>query len=133
MADVVVVSNEVLNVLVLLGILGLISTFLLKFYNILNGVGIYDMSVSIIVLSIGTIAYLFIEIGLFLNVAQDIGTAILEYNIYYWFARVLFIMLWFFWFVELILYAAAKVVEPMERMAKRKEERRQSSQFFRAY
>ena len=84
--------------------------------------------------AVGTICYLFIEIGLFLNVTQDIGAAILEYNVYYWFARILFIMLWVFWFAELIIYAALSATEPLDRMAKRKEARRQqSSQFFRSY
>ena len=135
MADIVVFSNEILNVLVLLGILGLIFTFLFKFYNILNSVKIYDIQMSIIFLSVGTIAYLFIEIGLFLNVTQDVSAVILEYNIYYWFARVLYLMLWIFWFVEIILYAAFSSTETLERMSKRKEERRQqrSMQFFRPY
>lgn len=135
MADIVVFSNEILNVLVLLGILGLIFTFLFKFYNILHSVKIYDIQMSVIFLSVGTIAYFFIEIGLFLNVTQDVSAAMLEYNIYYWFARVLYLMLWIFWFVEIILYAAFSSTETLERMSKRKEERRQqrSMQFFRPY
>ena len=132
MTEVVVVTNEILSLLVLLGILGLISTFLLKFYNILSSVQLYNIQLSIIVLSIGTFCYLFIEIGLFLNIAQGIEDSLLEYNIYYWFARVLFIMLWMFWFAEMIIYTAYTVAEPLDRMSKRKEERQQSSQFFRA-
>lgn len=132
MADVVVFSNEILNVLVLLGILGLIFTFLFKFYNILNSVKVYTIQFSVIVLSVGTIAFLFIEIGLFLNISQNVAAAILEYNVYYLFARVLYVSLWVFWFAELLLYATFSSTEQLERMSKRKDERRQqSTQLFR--
>lgn len=123
MSDIVVFSNEILNVLVLLGILGLIFTFLLKLYNILDGGKAYDVKLGIIILAVGTIAYLFIEIGVFLNIAQDVEATLLEYNMYYLFARILLILLWVFWFIELIFNAIDTVADPLKRMAKRRNER----------
>lgn len=132
MPDVVVFANEILNVLVLLGILGLIFTFLIKFYNILSRAEVYDISMSIIILAVGTICYLFIEVGLLLNATQDLEANILEFNFYYWFARVFYILIWVFWFVELILYAAFAPVKELGRMKERQEERMQRSiEFFR--
>jgi len=102
--------------LTMFALLGLFGTFLLKLYNILRSCSFYDIAESIIVLAVGTIAYLFIEIGLYLNLT-------LEYSIYFWFARVFIIMLWVLWFAELIIYAAFSVNEPFTRMNKRKNER----------
>ena len=100
-------------------LLFLVGTFLLKLYNILYSCNFYDIQQSIIVLIVGTISYLFIEIGLYLNLD-------LEFNIYFWFARVMLLLIWVFWFAELIIYASHSVSDATEsftRMNKRKNER----------
>lgn len=106
----------------------LVGTFLLKLYNILYSCKVYDIQKSIIVLIVGTISYLFIEIGLYLNLN-------LEFNIYFWFARVLLLLVWVFWFAEIMIYASQSAVEATEaftRMNKRKNERMKNS-FNRGY
>ena len=91
MADVVVLSNEVLSVFMILGILGLVCTFLLKLFNVLKSCEVYDIAISIIVLAVGTISFIFIEIGVMISFGQGVESILLEYNIYFWFAR-LFIL-----------------------------------------
>jgi len=123
MSDVVVFSNDILTIFMIFGILGLISTFLLKFYNVLDACDFYDIKISIIVLAIGIISYLFIEVGVLITISQEAEDTILEYNIYFWFARIFIIMLWVFWFAEMIFYAGKSAVDPLKRMSKRREER----------
>ena len=97
----------------------LVGTFLLELYNILNSCDFYKIQESIIVLAVGTISYLFIEIALYLNLD-------LEFNIYFWFARVFLLLIWMFWFAELFMYAGKSVAEATDaftRMNKRKNER----------
>lgn len=97
----------------------LVGTFLLQLFNVLKSCEFYDIQESIIVLAVGTIAYLFIEISLLLNLD-------LEFNIYFWFARIFLIMIWIFWFAELLIYAGKSVVDAADtftRMNKRKDER----------
>jgi len=123
MAEVVVVPNEVLNILVLLSIMGLIGIFLVKFYNILHKGQKFSVQISTVFLAVGMICFLFIEIGLFLTIPLDIETSLLEFNFYHWFSRVFIAMIWVFWFVELIFNAADSVTDSVTRMTKRREER----------
>ena len=123
MSDVVVFSNEVLTVFMIFGILGLISIFLVKLLNILDKADLYDSKISVITLAIGIISYVFIEIGVLVTVGQNVEATLIEYNIYNWFARVFIILIWIFWFAELFLYAAKSMIEPLKRMAKRRDER----------
>jgi len=123
MAEVVVVPNEVLNILVLLSIMGLIGIFLVKFYNILHKGDKFSVQISTVFLAVGMICFLFIEIGLFLTIPLDIETSLLEFNFYHWFSRVFIIMIWIFWFIELFFNAASSITEPFTRMTKRREER----------
>lgn len=125
MTDVIITSNEVLNIIVILGILGLISTFLLKFYNVLKICDIYNIQLSVIVLAIGVISFIFIEMGALITVNQDVNS-VLEYAVYLNFSRLFIIIIWFFWFAELIIYAGKTVhesVEEAERMTKRRNDR----------
>lgn len=119
----VVFSNNLLSLLLLLGILGLISIFLLKFYNILKAAEIYDIQMSIITLAIGSIAFVFVEIGTFLTFFSATEAILIEYAIYLWFARIFIIMIWLFWFAELIFYAGKITIEPLKRMQKRRNDR----------
>jgi len=123
MAEVVVVPNEVLNVLVLLSIMGIIAIFLVKFYNILHKGDKFSVQMSTVFLAVGMICYLFIEIGLFVTVPLDVETSLIEFNFYHWFSRVFIVMIWIFWFIELIFNAASSVTDSVTRMAKRREER----------
>lgn len=123
MSDIVVYSNDVLTVLLLLGILGLISVFLLKLYNILDKCDFYDLKLSIVSLAIGVICYLLIEIGILITIGKNIESTYIEYSIYFWFARIFIVMVWIFWFAEIIIYAAKSAVEPVSRMTKRRTER----------
>jgi len=113
----VVIANEVLNALVMLSLLGIIGVFLLKLYNVLHMGRFYSVQASVIVLAVGTISYLFIEIGLFLNLT-------VEYNVYQWLGRGFFVMIWFFWLVEILMHVAVvAAVKPLDRMEKRKADR----------
>lgn len=123
MADIVVLSNEVLSVFMILGILGLVCTFLLKLFNVLKACEVYDIAISIIVLAVGTISYIFIEIGVMVSFGQGVESILLEYNIYFWFSRLFIILLWILWFAELFIYAAASTVDTLTRMTKRRDER----------
>lgn len=130
MTTTVISSTGIIDVFILVSILILIFVFLLKLYNILNGVKVYELSLSVIVLAIGTFAYLFIEVGVMLNFAKTTldATVLAEYNIYFWIARLLMIFNWIFWFVELIMYSVVKNIEYMDannltRMSKRRNDR----------
>jgi len=97
----------------------LVGTFLLKLYNVLQSCEFYKIQESIIVLAVGTVSYLFVEIGLYLNLD-------LEFNIYFWFARIFLILIWIFWFAEILIYAGKSVAEATDeltRMSKRRNER----------
>jgi len=117
----IVFANEVLSALVLFSIIGIIGIFLVKLYNILHAGQVYEIQMSVITLAVGFFAYLFIEIGLFLNLT-------IEYNVYLWLSRGLMLMITIFWVVELLVYAAVSVVEaPLQRMQKRRADRLQNN------
>lgn len=116
--------SDVLIALMVFSILGLIFTFLLKLHNLLNSCGFYSIQESVIVLSVGTIAYVFIEIGSMVTFGS--GADLVEFNLYFWFSRVFIILLWVFWFAELLVYAAKETIkasEDLTRMSKRRQER----------
>ena len=123
MSDTVIFSNDALTAFVIFGILGLIFMFLLKLNNVLHHGDYYEIQKSVLTLAVGTICYIFIEIGVMINFTQDTTSVLLEYNMYFWFARIFIILLWFLWFVELIFYAAQETIEPLTRMTKRRNER----------
>lgn len=123
MADVVVTTNEIISILVLLGILGMIATFLYKLYNVLNGGEICDLAMTIVILAIGSFAYIFVEVGIFVNITHNVEAILLEYHVYFMLARPLMVLIWILWFVELFLNATKVTVDPLKRMSKRREER----------
>lgn len=123
MVEVVAIPNEVLNVLVLLSILGISGIFLAKLYNVLHKGEKFSIQMSTVLLSVGIICYLFIEIGLFLSIPLGIESALREYNFYMWYSRIFLLMIFLFWFVELLFNAVTQVTEPLERMTKRRDER----------
>lgn len=123
MTEVVVTSNEIISILVLLGILGLIATFLYKLYNVLNGGEICDLAMTIVILAIGSFAYIFVEVGIFINMTHDIDAILIEYNVYFMLARPLMALIWILWFVELFLNTTKVTVDPLKRMSKRRNER----------
>ncbi len=110
--------NLVLNDLVFFSIIGIIAIFLLKLYNVLTASSLYDRAMSVITLSMGLIFYLFIEVGLFLNLT-------LEFNFFMWFSRVFIVMIFVLWIVELFVYAAVSVSNDLglSRMMKKRVER----------
>ena len=123
MPDIVVSSTGILDVLVLIGILVLIFVFILKLYNILTNVDLYDIALSVVVLAIGMFAYIFIEIGTLLSFTSDVESILLEYNMYFWFARLLIVFIWIFWFAEIFLFSVKQTTETLSRMPKRRNER----------
>jgi len=128
MSDVVVLPGEVLNILLVLGVLGLISMFLLKLYNLLHVCEFYSLQLSIILLALGTICYTFIEISILITLGNTSSTdsTLIEYNIYNWFSRIFIILLWIFWVAELFFYATKQITmdnNQLERMSKRRSER----------
>jgi len=130
MTEIIVTSNEVLNVLVILGMLGLVSMFLVKLYNILKACEFYTIQHSIISLAVGTISYIFIEMGVLVTMSSN-SDAALEFNTYFWFTRIFIIMLWILWFSELFIYSSKIVTDALnqpERMTKRRNERVNSYQ-----
>ena len=82
----------------------LIGIFLLKLYNVLQAGGFYDVQLSIVSLAVGTICYMFIQVGLLLNL--DV-----EFHVYLMVARVMLLMIWIFWVVELYIYIARQTAE----------------------
>lgn len=123
MVEVVSLSNEVLTVLVLLSILGIIGIFVVKLYNILYSGTKFSIQISTVFLIMGVICYLFIEIGLFVSIPSNIDTTLIEYNFYLWFSRLFLILIFVFWFVELLLNVVHQTTEELTRMTKRRSER----------
>lgn len=123
MPEVVAIPNEVLNILVLLSMLGITGIFMVKLYNVLHAGEKFSIQISTIFLAASVIAYLFIEVGLFLSIPLDVESTLLEYNFYMWYARVFLLMNFIFWLAELLFNAGKQVAEPFERMAKRRNER----------
>lgn len=107
---------EVIADLTFFAIFFLIGAFLLELYNLLKSCKLYEIQESIIVLAVGTVAYLFIQFGLYMNLT-------LEYNIYMWFSRGLLLLLWVFWIASLFIYAGYAATEPFTRMQKRRNNR----------
>jgi len=123
MAEVVVIPNEILNVLIFLSVLGIIAVFLAKLYNILHRGKEFTIQMSTILLAIGMICFLFIEVGLLINVPVVPETSLLEFNFYNWFSRIFIVMVWIFYFIELLLhtlYVMEETANGATRMAKRR-------------
>lgn len=104
----------IMDDLVFFSIIGIIIIFLLKLYNVLTGCDLYDQPMSVITLAIGFFTYLFIEVGLFLNLT-------VEFNIFMFLSRILILVIFILWIVEIIIYAAITAAEAttFTRMKKR--------------
>jgi len=109
----------VIDDLTFFALFGLIATVMIKLYNVMKFCDLYDKAESVIILCIGVVCYLFIEMGLFLNLT-------IEYNVYFLISRIFILLLVVLWFAEILMYAAISVVEPFTRMDKRKNERYQN-------
>lgn len=123
MSEVVVFSNDALMFFLIFGILGLVGTFLLKLYNILNGCEFYDIKMSVVTLAIGTISFMLILISVLITFSKAVESTYIEYNIYMWFSRIFIVMLWIFFFGEILIYAGKSTQDILTRMSKRRNER----------
>lgn len=105
----------ILDDLVFFSVLGIIAIFLLKLYNVLTRCDLYDRAMSIVLVALGFIVYFFIEIGLFLNLT-------IEFNIMMQLSRILMLLIFILWIVEILIYAALSVGEAgdLTRMQKRR-------------
>ena len=113
-------ANVIIDDLVFFSIIGIIALFLLKLYNVLTVCDLYDWPMSVITLALGFITYLFIEVGLFLNLT-------IEFNFFMWISRIFILMIFILWIVEILLYAALNVADQTDltRMMKKRNERSQ--------
>ena len=110
--------NFVINDLVFFSVIGIIAVFLLKLYNVLTACSLYDRAMSVIALAMGLMFYLFIEVGLFLNLT-------LEFNFFMWFSRVFILIIFVLWVVEILVYAAVSISNDLglSRMMKKRSEK----------
>lgn len=108
----------IMDDLVFFSVIGIIIIFLLKLYNVLTGCDLYDKAMSVVTLCIGFLTYLFIEIGLFLNLT-------IEFNIFMFLSRILILVIFILWVVEILIYAAITTAEAtsLTRMMKNRSER----------
>lgn len=113
-------ANVIIDDLVFFSMIGIIAIFLLKLYNVLTICDIYDWPMSVITLALGFITYLFIEVGLFLNLT-------IEFNFFMWISRIFILMIFILWIVEILMYAALNVADQTDftRMMKKRNERSQ--------
>ena len=95
-------TNVILDDLVFFSVIGIIAVFLLKLYNVLTACDLYDQAMSVITLALGVIMYLFIEIGLFLNLT-------IEFNFFMWLSRIIILVIFILWIVEIFVYAAVSL------------------------
>lgn len=119
----VIVTNNILGIFIMIGIFAIIGVFLIQLYNILYGCTQYEFQISIVILAVGCIGYIFVELGIMLTIGQaETDATLLEYNMYNWLMRAFIILIWIFWFAELFMYSAQEIVKPL-RMNKRKQEK----------
>lgn len=105
----VIVTNNVLGILVMIGIFGTIGVFLIKLYNLLYACEKMDLKEAIIWLAVGSICFFIFFSGSMLTIGQaETDATLLEYNLYIWMIRIFIVMIWIMFFAELIIYAGKK-------------------------
>lgn len=121
----VIVTNNVLSILVMIGIFGTIGVFLIKLYNILYACGKMDLKESILWLAVGSICFVIFFSGSMLTIGQaETDLTLLEYGMYIWMIRIFIVLIWIEFFAEVIIYAGKSATAPIEtRMVKRRNDK----------